>query len=44
MVCELLPRQVHVAASQPIPVVESLSGTIAVEHFGLQQLAAQEVV
>ena len=36
---ELLSREVHIGLSQSVPIVESLSFTVLVVHFGLEQNA-----
>src|ERR1700683_756423 len=41
---ELLSGEVDIDSSQSVPVVESLSFAAVVVHFGLEQLAAHQVV
>ena len=41
---ELLSGEVHIDSSQSVPVVKSLSFAVLVVHFGLEQLAAHQVV
>jgi hypothetical protein len=40
---ELLPRQIDVHTSKAIPIMESLACAIPEMHFGLEQLAPEEV-